>query len=252
MTNRDRPNFDQNLPLYLQVAHGLRRAIESGVYPVGSSLPTEAQLCTEFDISRHTARDALRLLEQAGYVSRRRGAGTYVEANRPKNKYVQSLASIDDLFRYAHETRFVIEQTRRTSAGHALAGFLGVAIGSRWLKLTGRRYQILNERPFALTELYLDRRFEGALPAIENHRGAICALLEELFPVRIARIGQDIQAVTLSEGDAARLQVKPGAAALRVVRRYLDRDGQLLELSSNVYPATRFTYNSWIDRDESL
>lgn len=249
MTN-SRPIFDTNLPLYQQVANHLRRAIEGGVYPVGSPLPTEAQLCTDFSISRHTARDALRLLEQAGYLSRRRGAGTYVEANRPRSKYVQSLEGLDDLFRYAHDTRFVIEDRRRIKVGQTLAGFLGAGVGSTWLRLSGRRYQILSERPFSITEIYLDRKFDSALPAIENHRGAICALLEELFAVRIARIGQDIQAVTLSEAEAARLEVKPGTAALKVVRRYFDADGDLMEVSSNLYPGGRFTYSAWIEREE--
>lgn len=243
--------FDPGLPLYQQVANRLRHAIETGVYPVGSSLPTEAQLCAEFSISRHTARDALRLLEQAGYLSRRRGAGTYVEADRPRSKYVQSLAGIDDLFQYAHETRFVIEETKRLKANAALAAFLDVEPGTPLLRLAGRRFQILSERPFSLTEIFLDRKFETALPTIEQHRGAICALLEELFPVRIARIGQDIQAVILSPEEAERLEVEPGSAALKVVRRYFDADGALMEVSSNLYPGNRFTYTSWIDREEN-
>lgn len=251
MTDRPLRNFDPSLPLYQQMADSLRRDIESGIYPLGSSLPTEAQLCDRYAVSRHTARDALRLLEQAGYVSRRRGAGTYVESARPRSRYVQSLESIDDLFRYAHDTRFVIEEVRRLKASATLAAFLDTSAGSPMLRLSGRRYPILSERPFSLTEIYLDRKFESALPTIESHRGAICALLEDLFPVRIKRIGQDIQALTLNDEEAARLEVKPGAAALKVVRRYYDADGALLEVSSNLYPGTRFTYSSWIDRDES-
>lgn len=241
---------DPSIPLYQQVADSLRGDIESGFYPVGSSLPTENQLCDQFDISRHTARDALRLLEQAGFVSRRRGAGTYVESNRPKAKYVQILSSIDDLFRYAHETRFEIEDVRRLKASQALADFLICERETALIRLRGRRFQALSARPFSLTELYLSRRFDSALDAIVDHRGPICALIEELFKIRIARIGQDIQAVNLSKAEAERLEVRDGAAALKVVRRYYEDDGSLIEVSSNLYPGTRFTYTSWLDREE--
>ena len=47
---------------YLQVARTLRKEIVDGVYPVGSQLPTEQQLCERFEVSRYTVREALRRL----------------------------------------------------------------------------------------------------------------------------------------------------------------------------------------------
>ena len=43
---------------YLQVARTLRKEIVDGVYPVGSQLPTEQQLCERFEVSRYTVREA--------------------------------------------------------------------------------------------------------------------------------------------------------------------------------------------------
>jgi GntR family transcriptional regulator len=252
MPNQTLHNDDNAPPLYQQVADKLRDGIESGFYPVGSSLPTEAQLCAQFGISRHTARDALRLLEQAGFVSRRRGAGTYVEANRPKSKYVQTLATIDDLFRYAHETRFEIEDVRRIRAAQSFAEYALCPVGTPLIRLRGRRFQVLSRRPFSITEITLARRYENAIDRIIDHRGPICALLEDIFNIRIDRIAQDIQAVNLSADEAARLDVKTGTAALKVVRRYYEEDGTLIEVSSNLYPGTRFTYTTWLDRDEKV
>ena len=54
-------------PLYLQVAHNLSKAIAAKRFAVGSLLPTEEELCAEFDVSRHTIREAIRHLRaQAG------------------------------------------------------------------------------------------------------------------------------------------------------------------------------------------
>ena len=49
-------------PRYAQVARELRRAIATGIYPVGAHLPTEHQLCEQFQVSRVTAREAVRIL----------------------------------------------------------------------------------------------------------------------------------------------------------------------------------------------
>lgn len=58
---------------YLQVARTLRKEIVDGVYPVGSQLPTEHELCQRFSVSRYTVREALRRLRKT--TSSCRGPG---------------------------------------------------------------------------------------------------------------------------------------------------------------------------------
>src|SRR4051794_18241575 len=55
-------------PLHAQVAESLRKAISSGQLAPGAELPSEAQLCQEYDVSRITVRKALSTLEQEGLV----------------------------------------------------------------------------------------------------------------------------------------------------------------------------------------
>ena len=61
-------------PLYMQAALELKEEIVNGVYPVGALIPTEAELCKPFSVSRYTVREALRVLREEGLVSSRRGA----------------------------------------------------------------------------------------------------------------------------------------------------------------------------------
>ena len=44
----------------------------------GAVLPSERELCDEFNVSRGTARQALAELEKAGIVYRKQGRGTFV------------------------------------------------------------------------------------------------------------------------------------------------------------------------------
>lgn len=48
-------------------------------YEAGARLPNERDLALEFGVSRTALRDRMRLLESVGLVSRRQGAGTFVE-----------------------------------------------------------------------------------------------------------------------------------------------------------------------------
>lgn len=64
------------LPLWAQLLTVLRRRIDAGDYREG--FPTDAKLAAEFDLSRHTVREAVRRLQDDGVVDRRRGIGTFV------------------------------------------------------------------------------------------------------------------------------------------------------------------------------
>ena len=69
---------DDSLPLYLQLASLIRRCISSGLLKPGDHLPSEAELCRHFTISRSTVRQALKELEEQGLILRRQGLGSFV------------------------------------------------------------------------------------------------------------------------------------------------------------------------------
>lgn len=60
----------------------LLEEISSSRLQPGSKLPSEGELAKRFNVSRATVREAVRGLVEAGYVSRRRGSGSYVTERR--------------------------------------------------------------------------------------------------------------------------------------------------------------------------
>lgn len=61
-----------------KIATALREKILRGAFQGGQRLPSERQLAEDNAVSRGTVREALRLLEQGGLLSRKRGSGSYV------------------------------------------------------------------------------------------------------------------------------------------------------------------------------
>ena len=73
-----RINRNSPLPLYYQVAQQLRDQILEGEIEVQAELPSERELTENYQVSRHTVRQAIDLLVSEGLVRRVQGVGSYV------------------------------------------------------------------------------------------------------------------------------------------------------------------------------
>jgi GntR family transcriptional regulator len=69
-------------PVYVQVADILRARIESGQLLPDRPVPSESQLQQEFGVARGTARKAIALLREQGFVVTVKGRGSYVNPVR--------------------------------------------------------------------------------------------------------------------------------------------------------------------------
>lgn len=95
--------------LFEETVNRLGQAIKLGVVPVGERFPTERDLAEQLSVSRVTVREALRALEQAGYVEivRGRHGGAYVARSDNKQsasharKLVKAMGEgLDDVLDY--------------------------------------------------------------------------------------------------------------------------------------------------------
>lgn len=69
---------DEHEKLYLKLYEILKMKIEKGEWTVGIQIPTEEQLCKNYDVSRATVRNAISELVREGYLKRIQGKGTFV------------------------------------------------------------------------------------------------------------------------------------------------------------------------------
>lgn len=236
------PSTRTHLPRYAQVANELAGQIAAGRFPVGSRLPTEMELCRHYSISRHTVREALRRLDDAGLVSRRRRSGTEVIALEPSTAYVQPIGSIIDLLQYGEDTKLRVRSKARVAADASLARKLCCEEGHEWLRLETIRTRPEDGSPICLTTMYLNTDLAGIEDHLGKVSGTLSAMLESLYGLRILRIEQSIQAIRLSARQTKLLRVEPGSPALRAIRKYYDQADRLIEFADAVHPSERFTY----------
>jgi len=73
-----RLNPDSGLPLYIQIAGAVRRAISDGEIGAGDRLPAARDLAQSLDVNMHTVLRAYKDLREEGIIELRRGRGAIV------------------------------------------------------------------------------------------------------------------------------------------------------------------------------
>lgn len=234
---------EDRAPRYRAIYQDLANAIRAGRYPVMTLLPTEHALCAQYGASRHTVREAVRLLTEAGLVSRRAGVGTRVEAIKPSTRYTQRISKISDLFLYIQNATLRLLETEMIKASASQAEMLGCEPGHAWLRV--RSVKLLGPRsaPVAYAEAFVHPDYAAIRDDIGKVRLPLSELIQARYSKRIVEVGQEFSATPIGKTMAAHLKVTPKTAGLVITRRYYGDHRVPMLVTVTTFPHTKMKYS---------
>lgn len=233
-------------PRYREIESALRERIAT-LRP-GQRLPSDADLCTEFGVSRMTARHAMAQLAEEGLVRRDPGRGTFV-AEPPTHRRANFLMTFSHEMRRQGRvpTSRIISRLLRPPSEPERAD-LRVGRGEDVIELC--RVRLADGVPVALETAVLAPRCAAAVLHSDLEGGS---LHEALISAGIlpSRGKATIGAEAASREDAARLGVRPGEPMLVERRLILDQRGRPLERTESRYAASRYGLNVGFSVEDS-
>jgi GntR family transcriptional regulator len=121
--------------------------------------------------------------------------------------------------------------------------------GKRWLCWRGIRREAPGGMAIGITAVYLPATYAEVMDSTRRHpQRAIFESIGATFGLVVNRIEQSVTATVLGDQEASILRSDAGAPALVVTRRYISASAGLIEVSENVHPADRFTYELCLER----
>jgi len=245
VASHERPAGDlpaRFVPRYYEIEQALRARIEK--LEPGDTLPSDADLCTEFGVSRMTARNAMARLATEGIVQRIPGRGTFV-AERPVHRQAGSLISFTDEMRRRGRrptSRLLSRELR--DATQAERERLQLADGAQVVLL--RRLRLADDESVAVEEAV----FEGGLAAVlmeaDLEQGSLFQVL--VGAGRVPTAGSaSLTAQPASAADARALGVPRGSPLLVERRLIFDQAGRPLESTESRYAGDRYVLDVSFD-----
>lgn len=234
-------NHNSHVPLYVQVSEHLENAIRSSYYKDGEKLPSENQLCKEYEVSRITVRQALSGLEQKGLLYSVHGKGTYVSLS----KIEQGLMKIT-LFEKTLEEKGMkgftrIEKYGRTDVPLKVSLMFGRDNVS-CLRLVGYS----ENSPLVYYNSYLSGIVGDQVYEIAREKAADGKAFSTLDIFKeLALSGLDIEqkltAISAGKSMAAALQVERGVPLLKI-ETFAYKDTVLIEYKEAYYRADKYAF----------
>ncbi len=226
-----------NAPLYMRLARGLRHLIDSKSIDDEQALPSERDLADALSVSRVTVRKAIQKLAAEGLLVQRQGAGTFVA-----RRLVQPLK---------HLTSFSEDmKSRQLSSGVMwLERCLCAAsdLEREALQLDAEtpvarlyRLRTANEQALALELAVLPPHI---LPEPERLNGSLYEHLDQQGN-RPVRATQRLRAVPCDAEHATFLRVEPGSPVLYIERHSFKADGTPVEFTRSYYRGDSYDFVS--------
>lgn len=238
MSNPGTPGVRVRPARYEQIAEYLRRLVAEA--DPGDRLPSEAELCSRFDVSRMTARQAVQLIAQDGLIERRRGAGTFVRAH-PVPRDLGSPLSFTGSMR----ARGMTASSQTLAWGDVEPDDDerdALGLGDDEPAYVLKRLRLADGTPMAIERVVMPR--DLALLLGEGFQdGSLHDALRSVGRVPV-EAHAEVSARRATKRERELLGLPQSGIIISELRTIYDQDGEALERTETRYAASRYTFRA--------
>lgn len=203
-------NRDIPVPLYYQLKKILMEHIQKNKFKPGDAIPTEAELCRIFSISRPTVRQTINELVREGYLIKVKGKGTFVTQPKINQEYTHRIISFnDEMIQKGLIPKTKVLVQRYMSADAKIAEKLNLHIGEEIFHLKRLRYA--NEEPIVFLDSYIPLRLCPGIIDVDFVNNSLYSTLEKKYGMFVKRVVRSIEVDLAKEYEAKLLRIKEGA-----------------------------------------
>ena len=242
-----RLSLESDIPLYSQLVSIVKRNISAGTMVAGDLLPSEAELCKTFDISRSTVRQAIGTLETEGLVVRKQGRGTFVAEPKMRRRTETVYSFTSEITSMGMTPSSTLVDFEIIDPTPDIVKVL--ELGSPDAKVYRfTRIRNVNGEPLILETSFYPQFIYPKLTRelLETH--SFYSLLYEVGIVPAAAV-DSYEAVIMSRQEAEMLGCKAGSCAFFAQRRTKTEAGAIFEFTQSLIRADRAKLDVYLHKD---
>lgn len=228
-------------PRYQQIKAFISQAIQNQRYQAGDQIPTEAELCEQFGVSRMTVNKALRDLVQEGLVVRYPGLGTFVAQAKAESPLVELRNIAEEVQARGHQYSSQVIELNELLATDPIALRLGIPTQSRVFH--SLIVHLENQIPIQLEERYVPAALLPDYAKQDFTQKTPNQYLSQFFPA--TNIEHIVEAVLPDKKAQHLLTIAAGVPCLQVSRRTWSGE-RLISSATLLHPGDRYKLRAFM------
>ena len=236
-------------PRYRELASQLMDEIDSGKLSLGDRLPGELEMVSRYQVSRFTVREALRILEDRGFISRQRGKGTVVTSIVPSEAYRQTISTMDEMLMFPSDTTRKLISTEQLPCSKSVSKLMECEEGAACIRYSQVRSRASDGVPLCWQDIYLRDGMQKYGRWLNSGNNVPDPKIFKDGAPLLQTIAIDIFAGHVEPHMAGPLKAERGSPTLCIVRRFINQGGKPMSVSVSEYPEGRYTFSTEFTRE---
>ena len=230
-------NFENQIPLYVQLKEFIKEKIDSKILLPGMKLPSESYFVQKFGISRIVISQALKELAYEGLVFRSRGKGTFVSEPKITQGFVQRLIGFNqDSAEKGMIAKTKVLNKKIIAADGELAKILKIKAGDKVIQITRLRYLVKGgDIPNHISITNLPLKKCPKLIDVDLEEQSLYSFLKSEYQFVITKGFRVIEAIPANEYQAKLLGITRGTPLLKLRSVSYLEDETPIEYYESVY-----------------
>jgi GntR family transcriptional regulator len=230
------------LPFYAQIADRIRAKVQSGDWLPREQIPTEADLCEQYQVSRITVRRAIAELVQEGYLVRYAGRGTFVAEPRLEQRISHLTSFTQDMEARGMRSGARVLKFEVVEPPSAVPWAFPLCDTKKVILL--RRLRLADGEPLALENSYLCWDLCASLLEEDLQERSLYALLIRKCKIIPSRAVQQWTAIACPKEEARLLGILKGQPVLHIYRTTFSQDDLPFEWVESYYRGDKYSFQA--------
>lgn len=228
------------IPLYVQLQNSLIDEINQNMQP-NQKMISEREISSKYEVSRTTVRLALYELENAGYIYKRQGKGTFVAAlNRSKQNLSEFYSFTEQMISIGKQPRTEVLVFELIVSNQYISEKLGIILGEKVFRI--QRLRLANEIPMMLEVSYLPCDVFPELSEKLVKSKPLYEIFSKDYQQQVKVVDEEFSVGSISQKEAALIKLDTGTPCLHLKRQTYNEENRVIEFTSSVARGDKFVY----------
>ncbi|ADO76521.1 transcriptional regulator, GntR family [Halanaerobium praevalens DSM 2228] len=231
---------NSRLPLYHQLYDIIVDKIENGTYHENDKLPSERELCEQYDISRATVRRAMVELEKNDYIYKKQGKGVFISEKAFEQDLLSFYSFTEEMKKVGKAPSSNVIEFETIKANAKISENLKIPLNQKVYKFT--RLRLADEVPMMLETTYLPKsRFSGLTKELLSKK-AMYDIFSDKYNVDFEKAEETFKATAINSREEKYLEVKKDSPAI-LLKRFTYENNDVIEYTVSVARGDKFRFH---------